>query len=133
MLCTSLFLCSGVTRPVPGLPLAWQLHLFSAGREREGGAQASPFSEPLCRQVEQIPSYTITRTRKFASLSVLFASLHGQILQEHPVSTKSTQPPYSSSEISNSPPPPRADVICGSPRRNAPPVRVSLPSYCQAN
>ena len=101
------------------------LHLFSAGRE--GGAQAPPFSEPLWRQVEQIPSYTITRTRKFASLSVLFASHHGQILQEHPVSTKSTQPPYSSSEISNSPPPPRADVICGSPRRNAPPVRVSLP------
>ena len=41
------------------------LHLFSAGRE--GGAQAPPFSEPLWRQVEQIPSFTITRTRKFAS------------------------------------------------------------------
>ena len=55
MLCTSLFFVqwSDPSR-------ACLLHLFSAGRE--GGAQAPPFSEPLWRQVEQIPSCTITRT-----------------------------------------------------------------------
>ena len=137
MLCTSLFLSSGVTRPVPGLP-DLPLSCISCICFLQGGRGRGELKPLRSRNLSvgklsksrltpspgpgssrHCPCCLLPYTGKFYRNTLSVPNPRNLLTVHRKLATPL--------------PPPRADVICGSPRRNAPPVQVSLPSYCQAN